>query len=118
MAYRIGFVLGAIVGLLVGLWFTWITATAGHVAEADLVLLGGLVALSVVIAVILALAAELSPFFPGLGAGFCLIAGLASLVCAVISGFNGWGDAALRFVAVMLGLVACFFIIRAIAPRM
>ncbi len=118
MAYRIGLVLGAIVGLLVGAWFTWITATAGHVAEADLVVLGGLVALCVIIAVILALAAELSPFFPGLGAGFCLLAALASLVCAVISGFHGWGDAAVRFAAVMLALVACFFIIRAIAPRM
>lgn len=117
MASKIGFVLGAVVGSLIGVWFTWITATAGHVADADLRLLGSLVALCVVVAVILALAAELSSFFPSLGLGFCVPAALASLVCAVISAFRGWWDAALRYAAVTLALVACFFIIRAIVRR-
>lgn len=118
MAYKVGIAVGAIVGLLVGVWFVWITATAGHVAEADLLLLGSLVALCVVVAIVLALAAEFSSFFPGVGVGFSLTAAIASLVCAVIAGFHGWVDASVRFAVVMLALVGCVFIIRAIAPRM
>ena len=118
MTSRLGFVLGAIIALLVGAWFVWTTATAEHVGPTDLRLLGGLAALCLAIAVVLALAAEVSPFFPGLGLGFCLPAALASLVCALISGFRGWGHVALGYALMMLVLVACFLIIRAIAARM
>jgi hypothetical protein len=117
VASRIGFILGAVVAALVGSWFVYITATAGHVAEADLALLGGLLALCFVVSVVLGVAAEFSPFFPSLGVGFCLVAALASLASAIISGFQGWGDAALRYAGVMLALVVCFFVIRAIAHR-
>ncbi len=117
MAFRLGFVLGAIIALLVGAWFVWTTATAEGVGATDLRLLGGLAALCLVIAVVLALAAEVSPFFPGLGLGFCLPAALSSLVCAVISGFHGWADVALGYVLMMLALVACSLIITAITPR-
>jgi hypothetical protein len=118
MAYKVGLGFGGVVAALVGSWFVYITATAGHVAEADLALLGGLVALCFVVAAVLGLAADISGFFPGLGVGFCLVAALASLVSAIISAFNGWGDAATRYAVVMLALVACFFVVRAIAARM
>lgn len=118
MAYRLGLILGAIVGVLVGAWFVYTTATVGGVGVADLRLLAAMVVACLVIAAVLALAADISSFFPGLGLGFCVPAALASLACVVISGFHGWVDVALGYAVVMLGLMACFIIIVAISPRM
>jgi hypothetical protein len=116
VGFRLGIILGAIIAAVVGAWFIWITATSTG-ADARFGVLGGAVALCFVIAVVVGWAASISPFFPGLGLGFCPTAALASLVCAAISWGHGWGNVALGYVAMMLTLVACFFIVRVLARR-
>ncbi len=119
MSTRLGTALGAGMGMVFALGVILAAATAGFEqpeATAATLILVGVIFLG--IALVLAVAAYVSPFFPSLGYGFCWVATPASLVAALICALTGHGEAAIGLAAWAVELVGCYLIIGFVAPRM
>jgi hypothetical protein len=116
---RLGTALGAGAGMVFALAVVLTAATAGFEqpqATTLTIALVGVIFLG--IAVVLAVAAYISPFFPSLGYGFCWVAVPASLLAALICAFTGYLEAAAGLAVWAVELAGCYVILRAIAPRM
>ena len=119
MSTRLGTALGAGLGMVFALGVILAAATTGFEqpeATAATIILVGVIFLG--IALVLAVAAYVSPFFPSLGQGFCWVAAPASLVAAIICAFTGHGEAAIGLAAWVVELAGSYLIIDFVAPRM
>jgi hypothetical protein len=116
---RLGTALGAGAGMVFGLATILAAATVGFEqpqATAATIALVGVIFLG--IALVLAAAAYVSPFFPSFGIGFCYLAAPASLVSAVICAITGHRGAALGLAVWVAEFVVCYFILSELGPRM
>ena len=119
MSTRLGTALGAGLGMVFALGVILAAATTGFEqpeATAATIILVGVIFLG--IALVLAVAAYVSPFFPSLGQGFCWVAAPASFVAALICAFTGHGEAAIGLVAWVVELAGSYLLIDFVAPRM
>src|SRR5512139_1815615 len=85
-------------------------ATAATIALSGVIFLG--------LAILLAAAEYVSPFFPNFGFGFCYIGVPAALISALICVFTGHLGAALGLGIWAAELIVCYFILRELGPRM
>jgi hypothetical protein len=118
IAARLGAVCGLFVALLIGLFFVYAASSAPITDYALAAFLAVAGVIPLVLCAILGLAAFLSDFFPALAAMFSEVSGLAALLSLFISAYRWNGAGAVVAAAWLVEFALCYFILRAISPRM
>lgn len=119
LSTRLGTALGAGAGMVFALGVVLAAATAGFEQPQDTAVTIALVGVIFLgIALVLAVSAYLSPFFPSLGYGFCWVAAPASVMAALICALTGHPAAAVGLAVWVAELAGCYLLLRFITPKM